>query len=75
MRFIAKIGIEKGRPKNDGSGENYPDKNHLAAVVTPDKKEWHQVVQMSDPPFDRAKDAAADSSATTPATIKKPVWA
>ena len=22
MNFIAKIGVEKGRPKNDGSGEN-----------------------------------------------------
>jgi hypothetical protein len=26
LRFIAKIGIEKGRPKNDGSGESYPDR-------------------------------------------------
>ena len=74
MRFIAKIGIEKGRPKNDGSGENYPDKNILAAVVAPDKKEWHQIAQMSNPPFDSTKDAG-DSSATAPATIKKPVWA
>src|SRR5215472_140359 len=27
MTFIGKIGIEKGKPKNDGSGENWPDKN------------------------------------------------
>jgi hypothetical protein len=25
--FIAKIGVEKGGPKNDGSGGNWPDKN------------------------------------------------
>ena len=24
MTFIAKIGIEKGKPKNDGTGENWP---------------------------------------------------
>jgi hypothetical protein len=71
MCFIAKIGIEKGRPKNDGSGD-YADKNILAAVVTPDKKEWHQVVQMSDPPFDGGNAAAA---APVPAAITKPGWA
>ena len=43
--FIAKIGIEKGRPKKDGSGENYPDKNVTRRVITPDKKEWHPVDQ------------------------------
>src|SRR5215831_10587722 len=31
MNFIAKIGEEKGGPKNDGSG-NYPDKNVLAGA-------------------------------------------
>src|SRR5262249_36990440 len=43
MSFIAKIGIEKGKLKNDGSGENWADKNVLANVITPDKKEWHAV--------------------------------
>src|SRR5262249_32711754 len=47
--FLGKIGIEKGGPKNDGSGESWPDKNILAAVITPDKKEWHAVEQA--PPF------------------------
>ena len=28
--FVARIGVEKGKPKNDGSGENYPDKNVIA---------------------------------------------
>src|SRR5262245_18565989 len=27
LTFIAKIGIEKGGTKNNGSGENWPDKN------------------------------------------------
>ena len=47
--FMAKIGVEKGKPKNDGSGENYPDKNVIAGVITPDKKEWHPNDQP--PPF------------------------
>jgi hypothetical protein len=43
---MAKIGVEKGKPKNDGSGENYADKNVLAAVITPDKAGWHPVTQV-----------------------------
>jgi hypothetical protein len=50
LMFLAKIGVEKGKPKNDGSGENYADKNVLAAVITPDKAGWHPVTQA--PPFD-----------------------
>ena len=45
LRFIAKIGIEKGSPKNDGSGENYADRNTIAMVITPDRKDWHAVEQ------------------------------
>ena len=70
MRFIAKIGVEKGRPKNDGSGENYPDRNTIAAVITPDRKDWHTVEQVPRP--DRA-----ESPAILPLVvpITKPAWA
>src|SRR5262249_10473806 len=51
--FMGKIGIEKGGPAKDKAGnltgENWPDKNILAAVITPDKKEWHPSEQP--PPF------------------------
>jgi hypothetical protein len=76
VAFMAKIGIEKGKPKNDGSGENWPDKNTLAAIITPDKKEWHPVEQP--PPFD---DGGAPPSGTAPAgsapptTVARPGWA
>src|SRR5262245_42752014 len=30
LTFIAKIGVEKGTPKNNGTGESWPDKNILA---------------------------------------------
>ena len=67
--FIAKIGIEKGKPKKDGSGENYPDKNVIAGVITPDKREWHPVDQP--PPFNGGGNgggaAASPSSSISPA--------
>jgi hypothetical protein len=69
LRFIAKIGIEKGRPKNDGSGENYPDRNTIAAVITPDRKDWHTVEQVPRP----TRPVAGDSAVVVP--IAKPVWA
>jgi hypothetical protein len=73
---IVKTGIEKGKPKNDGSGENWPDKNIIVAVITPDRKEWHPVEQP--PPFDTggAGGAAPPSSSAPPAAdVKKPDWA
>jgi hypothetical protein len=81
--FVARIGVEKGKPKNDGSGENYADKNVIAAVITPDKKEWHPAEQP--PPFDSggsAGAAASPATSTSPAAsaqpapgVKKPDWA
>jgi hypothetical protein len=80
--FITRIGVEKGKPKNDGSGENYADKNVIASVITPDKKEWHPVVQP--PPFNggggasAAASPAAPASSAAPATpvagVPKPAW-
>jgi hypothetical protein len=63
VRFVAKIGVEPG-------SEQYPKaKNVLAEIVTPDRKEWHQVEQVA-----VAKSApAAQAAAST--TIAKPAWA
>jgi hypothetical protein len=69
--FIAKIGIEKGAAKKDGSGTFWDDKNTLDGVITPDKKEWHPIEQP--PPFDSG--AAPASSAPAAAPIKRPEWA
>src|SRR5262249_21548308 len=66
LMFIAKIGVEKGKPKNEGSGENYADKNILAAVITPDKAGWHPVTQA--PPFN----GGGNSSAATPGSPSSP---
>jgi hypothetical protein len=67
LMFIAKIGVEKGKPKNDGSGENYADKNILAAVITPDKADWHPVTQA--PPFNGG---GSNGSAAAPASPSSP---
>jgi hypothetical protein len=73
MSFVGRIGIEKGRPRNDGSGENWPDKNVLAAVITPDKKDWHPVEQP--PPFNGGGGGAQAASTETAAPIARPGWA
>jgi hypothetical protein len=71
MCFIARIGIEKGAAKNDGSGTNWADKNILAGVITPDKTDWHPVEQP--PPFDGG---GGPSSPSTPAApVGRPDWA
>ena len=74
MTFIGKIGIEKGKPKNDGSGENWPDKNILAGVITKDKKDWHPVEQP--PPFNGGGGVASSSTPPNAAPpIRRPGWA
>jgi hypothetical protein len=78
MTFVARVGVEKGGAKKDANGvatgEFYADKNILAAVITPDKKEWHPVEQA--PPFDgggSGAQAAAPANAAPP--IARPGWA
>jgi hypothetical protein len=72
VTFIARIGVEKGRPKNDGSGENWSDRNILAAVITPDKKEWHPITQ---PPPLNGGSSGSQGTFPNAAPIKKPGWA
>jgi hypothetical protein len=64
IRFLAKIGVEPAK------GE-YRAKNILAAVVTPDQKEWRPIEQVEQPP------SHATPATVTPAgkTIIKPTWA
>jgi hypothetical protein len=66
MTFMGRIGIEKGKLKNDGSGEFWPDKNILLGAVTPDKNEWRPSEQP--PPF------AFDGGDAMP-LIERPSWA
>jgi hypothetical protein len=72
MSFVAKIGVEAGGPKKEGG--SYPDKNVLAGVITPDKKDWHPVEQP--PPFNGGGDGAAAPTPSAPAApVERPSWA
>jgi len=72
--FLAKIGIEKGGPKNDGSGENWSDKNTLAMVITNDKKEWRPIDQP--PPFEGSTSTSSNSGgAASSLPVERPSWA
>jgi len=74
MCFMAKIGIEKGGAKNDGSGGSWPDKNCLAGIITPDKTNWKPIEQP--PPFDGGSaPSAAPSGASSAAPVERPDWA
>jgi len=70
--FLAKIGVEKGGPKNDGSGENWPDKNTLAMVITNDKKEWRPIDQP--PPFE-VSTSSSNSDGASSLPVERPSWA
>src|SRR5215468_3228442 len=77
MTFTGKIGIEKGGPKKDKAGnltgENWPDKNVLAAVITPDKKDWKPVEQP--PPFNGGGAASSSTPPQSAPPIQRPGWA
>jgi len=62
LRFVAKIGIEKGK-------DGFKDKNSLAEVITPDRKAWVKVEQT------KQQQAATPSADLITANIKKPAWA
>jgi hypothetical protein len=71
INFLAKIGVETGKLKGDGSGEKWPDKNRLALPITKDRKEWQGPVAQSAP-------CATPSQAPLPLSsqpVEKPEWA
>lgn len=71
VRFLAKIGIEKGK-------DGYPDKNRLAEVITPDRKQWAKIEQPArQQGFQQVGAAAANvaQQASSGAASSKPAWA
>lgn len=69
IRFIGKIGVEKGK-------DGYKDKNTLWAAITPDRKDWQKVEQVASPPMAPVGQAAAAvTQAAKPAAAGKPSWA
>jgi hypothetical protein len=73
LRFVAKIGIEKAK---EGSG--FKDKNQLAEVITPDRKNWSKVEQIKIQPAAKAPNTQGTvSGLAQQAGVKtmKPAWA
>lgn len=70
VRFIAKIGVEKGR-------DGYKDKNTLAEVITPDRKQWAKVEQPAKQQgFQQVGAHAANvAQQATQQGSSKPAWA
>ena len=68
LRFCARVGLEKGKPKNPDypKGDMYPDKNVLQEAVTPDNKDY---IALSGVAQSKPRAAAPASSVT------KPKWA
>jgi len=67
LRFIGRIGVEPAR-------DNYAAKNVLLDAVTPDRRDWHPVEQVSQ--LDAAATATCNTVAVEqPAKIEKPAWA
>jgi hypothetical protein len=67
MRFVVKIGIEKGK-------DGYKDKNSLAEVITPDKQAWVKLDQVQKPSAPIAAPIAAAAAASQNSS-QKPAWA
>lgn len=67
LRFVAKIGIEKGK-------DGYKDKNTLDLAVTPDRKAWVKVEQVAkQQTFQQA--SAPPAQAAVAGAKQKPSWA
>jgi hypothetical protein len=68
IRFVAKIGVEKGK-------DGYKDKNTLDAAVTPDRKAWVKVDQVTKQGGFQQVAAPIAAAANQAATAGKPSWA
>lgn len=68
LRFVAKIGIEKGN-------EGYKDKNTLDAAITPDRKTWVKVDQVQKPASGGFQQVGAAVAAQASQSAGKPSWA
>jgi hypothetical protein len=70
LRFLVKIGIEKGKKKDDGSGGTYKDRNVIDTIITLDKPDYRGPVEQSASP-----NGGSPPPAPAAAPIAKPAWA
>jgi hypothetical protein len=65
LRFVGRIGVEPAR-------DNYPAKNILLEVITPERRHWRRIEQVAKEPGEPTVPAAAKAE---PAKIVRPTWA
>jgi hypothetical protein len=73
LRFVVKVGIEKGGKTPQGG--DYPDKNKITEIITPDKQGWTKIEQV---PREQRQQQNAALPYSTPAAANgsaKPSWA
>ncbi len=70
LRFVGKIGVEKGK-------NGYKDKNTLAIALTPDRQQYKRAEQVARPVTAAPAPQAAPQAAVTPASQapRRPSWA
>jgi hypothetical protein len=73
LRFIAKIGIEKGAARPNGDGA-FADKNRVLEIITPDRKEWQKVDQPPPQPTAAPGALVTPPPSTGSETVQRPVW-
>jgi hypothetical protein len=74
LRFIGKIGVERGK-MDSSSGERWPDKNTIVAGVTKDMKEWAQWGPVVQDLNDGLAGAMTASSSSPSPVVETPPWA
>jgi hypothetical protein len=68
LRFIGRIGVES--PQN-----GYAAKNKLVEAITPDRRDWHHVEQITKQPDAAFTTTAPAASTSAPVKIERPEWA
>lgn len=68
IRFVAKVGIEKGK-------DGYKDKNTLSEVITPDRKQWAKVEQVAKQQGFQQVAGPVAAAANQVTATGKPAWA
>ena len=66
--FIGRIGVE---PPQNG----YAAKNKLVEAITPDRRDWHHVEQITKQPEAALTTTAPAASTSAPVKIERPEWA
>lgn len=76
IEFWARVGIQKGGKRDGGGGgDDYPDKNTIAHIVTPDEPEWKMLIEGKEvEPQPRGVRGGSGGGKAAAADPGKPAW-